>query len=51
MITEDEAREFLNKLRVDISAARLRVSLDEKLGRETPPSVVKLSKLPEPPYL
>lgn len=44
-------REILDKLRRDISAARLRVSLDKRLGRETPEAVKKLASLPEPPQI
>ena len=40
---------FLDGLTRDISAARLRVTLDQKLGRETPPAVKKLAALPYPP--
>ena len=45
------AAEFLDGLRRDISAARLRVTLDEKLGRDTPAAVKKLAALPEPPAI
>lgn len=45
------AAEFLAELGRDISAARLRVSLDGKLGRETPASVKKLASLPDPPSI
>lgn len=46
-----QAAEFLDGLRRDISAARLRVTLDHKLGRETPRSVKTLAALPEPPAI
>lgn len=50
-LSRHEAAEFMERLRRDISAARLRVSLDKKLGRVTPASVRKLASLPEPPTI
>lgn len=50
-LTRNEAAEFLEELGRDISAARLRVTLDGKLGRETPAPVKKLASLPDPPSL
>lgn len=50
-LSRHEAAEFIEGLRRDISAARLRVTLDEKLGRATPPAVKKLASLPEPPVI
>ncbi|WP_104101206.1 hypothetical protein [Arthrobacter sp. 08Y14] len=50
-LSRNEAAEFLNKLLRDISAARLRVTLDGKLGRETPAPVKKLASLPDPPSI
>ncbi|MFJ7750698.1 hypothetical protein ACIQXM_12170 [Arthrobacter sp. NPDC097144] len=50
-LSRNEAAEFLAELGRDISAARLRVSLDGKLGRETPAPVKKLASLPDPPSI
>lgn len=50
-LSRHQASEFLEGLRRDISAARLRVSLDRKLGRDTPQSVKKLAALPDPPVI
>lgn len=50
-LSRHEAAEFIEGLRRDISAARLRVTLDGKLGRATPPAVKKLASLPEPPVI
>lgn len=50
-LDRNQAAEFLAGLRRDISAARLRVTLDEKLGRDTPLPVKKLAALPEPPSI
>lgn len=50
-LSRHEAAEFIEGLRRDISAARLRVTLDGKLGRATPPAVKKLAALPEPPVI
>lgn len=50
-LDRNQAAEFLDGLRRDISAARLRVTLDEKLGRDTPLPVKKLAALPEPPSI
>lgn len=50
-LDRSQAAEFLDGLRRDISAARLRVTLDEKLGHETPAAVKKLAALPEPPSI
>lgn len=50
-LSRHEAAEFLAELGRDISAARLRVSLDGKLGRETPAPVKKLASLPDPPSI
>ena len=50
-VSRIEAAEFLAELGRDISAARLRVSLDGKLGRETPAPVRKLASLPDPPSI
>lgn len=47
----DDPKEFVRLFRRDILAARLRVSINRKLGRETPKSVVTLSKLPLPSFL
>lgn len=45
----NRAVRILDELSRDISAARLRATLDQKLGRETPPAVKKLAALPYPP--
>ncbi|MCC3267830.1 hypothetical protein MUG94_11960 [Arthrobacter gengyunqii] len=50
-LSRNEAAEFLAELGRDISAARLRVTIDGKLGRETPAPVKKLASLPDPPSI
>ncbi|MDK1359646.1 hypothetical protein QNO00_05120 [Arthrobacter sp. zg-Y1219] len=44
----DKAQVF-RALRQEILAARLKVTLDEELGRETSPEVLSLSKMKVPP--
>ncbi len=50
-LSRNEAAAFLAGLGRDISAARLRVTIDRKLGRETPAPVKKLASLPDPPSI
>ena len=41
--------QVLGQLRREIHAARMKVVLDEQLGRETSPVVLRLSKMKVPP--
>lgn len=50
-LSRREAAKLLEELRRDISAARLRVTVDGKLGHDTPLSVKKLASLPDPPSI
>ena len=39
------------EVRREILAARLRVTIDERLGRETPPVLLRLSRMKLPPIV
>lgn len=43
--------QVVGELRREILAARLRVVLDERLGRETPPVLLQLSRMKLPPIV
>lgn len=47
-MTNREMLEFEKTFRRDQAAARLRITLDQKLGRETPDSVTKLANIDFP---